>query len=164
MEGSFCDLRQNVTQDEYARLYEVSLERMRSISFVGVLERMDMMKDVFAKLFGVTAPLPELETTHPNPCMKGDLQQKKLCRQMQGKSLNLTADAVQELDDLVSYDRKLWCDMSATLTAMAGQLSVSNDGDAAGLAKVDERCQPTSQSRFERVEDMALQPLSLGEV
>merc|ERR1711998_545874 len=136
MEGSFCDLRQNVTQDEYARLYEVSLERMRSISFVGVLERMDMMKDVFAKL----------------------------CGQMQGKSLNLTADAVQELDDLVSYDRKLCCDMSATLTAMAGQLSVSNDGGAAGLAKVDERCQPTSQSRFERVEDMALQPLSLGEV
>jgi len=124
--GARCPDDKNVTEHEYAKLYEAATKNVHDFDFVGVLERFDLMTKVWAKRFSVTSELPQL--VHVKPHVGSD-------RGPQDYEPDLPS-----LRQHLSYDGKLWCGMSASLTDLAKELDVDMSEDSEDQAAVDKRC------------------------
>jgi len=123
--GTTCEDGKNVTNKQYAVLYDAARQHMSDMSFVGVLERMDLMLRVWAAQFGVTADLPAL--IHSNQKTDDEHDENNFESDLKGLRKHLI------------FDGKLWCDMSASLTKLATELSVDMAGDD-GMLDVLQGC------------------------
>jgi len=131
LDSMSCQYNKNMTEDAYAQLYEVASDYVqKSVSFVGVTERFSLMTKVWAKRYGVTALLPELQHVSPGNC------EEEHCKTT--TDLNLDEGALRKL---YTHDQQLWCEMSARLSKDAQALRVTDASDDDGLKHVSSVCQ-----------------------
>jgi hypothetical protein len=134
---AYCDKHANSTSESYEVLYNIASRYMQGFSFIGVLERIDTMINAWVKHFGVTMDtIPVVPKDVPDYCLGGSCNEHFM-------NMSVALNEAQ-IKGLVSYDYQLWCDASAKLTKIAGDVAV----EGKGLQYVTARCSssPTTPS------------------